>query len=159
MQVTEEHRQVDAPPPLPGVQVEWQVVALISRLARGIALAALITVGEPDEPRQFHDPLQQLQDSSRREVHSGQQADVQVAPAHQPGDVAADHQHRTNVAEQRAEVQIRKHLGGFGLQRRLACEQFLVTCRGQRGTIPSHGIGRHVDAGDGSYHVRRPVSW
>ena len=30
----------------------------------------------------------------------------------------------------------RRPAAGFGLQGRLACEQFLVTCRGQHGTIP-----------------------
>jgi hypothetical protein len=41
---------------------------------------------------------------TRRALRAGQQADVQVAPAHQPREVAADHQHRADVAEQVAEV-------------------------------------------------------
>jgi hypothetical protein len=51
VQVAEEHRQVDSPAPLPGVQVEGHVVALVSGLAGGASLPPLVAVGEPDEPR------------------------------------------------------------------------------------------------------------
>jgi hypothetical protein len=68
-------------------------------------------------------------------VHASQQADVQIAPAHQPREVAADHQHRTDVGEQPAEVELRQDLGRFGLQGRLPREQLLITGRGGHATI------------------------
>ena len=137
MQVPEPHRQVDTPAPLPDVQVKGHVVALVSGLAGRASLPPLVAVAEPDEPWQRYHPSQQLQHVRGRALLASQQADVQVAPAHQPREVATDHQHRPDVGEQLVEVQLREDVGGFGLQRRLPGEQPLVTGRGRHPTIPT----------------------
>jgi hypothetical protein len=68
-------------------------------LAARASPAPLVAVGEPDEPWRLHHPFEELQHVRRRAVHPGQEADVQVAPAHQPGEVAAGQQHRADVGE------------------------------------------------------------
>jgi hypothetical protein len=107
------------------------VVALVPGLAGGASLPPLVAVGQPGEPWQHHHLFQELQDVCRRAVLAGQQADVQVAPGHQPREVAADHQHRADVGEQLVEVELREDLGGLGLQGHLPGEQLLVAGRGR----------------------------
>jgi hypothetical protein len=54
--------------------------------------------------------------------------DIEIRPAHQARDVATGEQHRTDVGDDRHQVDLGQHLGRLGLQPFLPRPQYVAGC-------------------------------
>jgi hypothetical protein len=111
------------------VQQERDVVPLLFGESGGAAVSPFVPIVEPDHPWKLHDAGDQVKDISWAIVGSDEQGDIEVAPAHQVGDIAPRHLRGSDVGEDSRSVQLVKELRRLGSQRRLPGCKLLVATR------------------------------
>ena len=97
--------------------------------SRGAAITPFVSIVEPDHPWNLHDSRDQAQDISWATIRSDEQHDIELAPAHQVGDVAPCDLKRADVAEDLPIGPLIKEHSRLCLQRRLPSRQLIVAGR------------------------------
>jgi hypothetical protein len=100
------------------VHREAHVITLVAHLAGRAPRAPLVVIPEGRDPQPPNDALQQPQHVLGREITAGEHHHIKVAPAHQPRDKAARGQQRTDIGDQRGQVQRGEQLPRLFLLRR-----------------------------------------
>jgi hypothetical protein len=99
VRIVQPQREVQAPDAVGAIDEQWDVIPLVSDLSSWAALRSFVSKRKADYARESDNPGHQLYGILWAEVSSDKRHQINLAPAHQLGDVAAGYGQRAEIGE------------------------------------------------------------